>query len=615
MPESNINFAKIVANPNATSWAQAYNAGKLFAVISLEKEEESNVSEELSEKENTENKIEDKDFLAILGKEVLDTLESEYFALENKDLDSVKNAILTTSKKIPENVRSSFVIASLAKNVLYVFILGCGKIYLKRNNNFGLILNNTAKDEGNIKGASGYVMENDIVILETNQFSNLIPSEKLTSILDNLPPIEIAETLAPIIHRHDEGGAASIIMGFKDIPKEEQEDQIDTAENEHKKELEQDTTLEQELAKEAPIKTVSDNKFAILGSFKTLFSSLFKKIIPKGPVRLSHSKRMYLSIAVIIFIVLIASIIFAINKQNEAKTKALFEQVYPVALKKYDEGKSLEDLNQNLARDSFVSAKKILEEGKEKFDKNSKEEKQILDLLTKIEESVKNTSKINAVEAKEVEKDQSEFLKFVKESKAVAFAKDSSNIYSVDKDGVYSTTKGKENTKEIIKNEDYWENTAGVFPYLSNIYVLDKTKGGVIKFIGGSDGFGKANYFTDSKPDLENAKSIAIDGSIWILLSDGTILKYTKGKADAFNLTGLDSPLSKPSKIYTDVDSDYVYVLDNGNSRIVVLEKNGNYKEQYSANILSSAKEFEVLEKDKKILVLSSGKIYEISLK
>ncbi len=607
MPDSNINFAKIVANPNTTSWAQAYNAGKLFAVISLEKETKGENPEE-----SLEDKIEDKDFLAILGKEVLDTLESEYFALEDKNLDSVKNAIIATSKKIPENIRSSFVITSLAKNVLYVFVFGSGKIYLKRNNNFGLILNLAKDEENNIKGASGYVMENDIVILETNQFSNLVPSEKLTSILDNLPPNEIAETLAPIIHRHNEGGAASIIMSFKEVPKDEQEV---SAEEEYKKESEEDRTLEEELIKEAPVKTVSYNKFAILGSVNVFLASFLKKIVPKKPISLSHSKRMYLSITVIILVVLITSIIFAINKQNEAKTKALFEQVYPVALKKYDEGKSLEDLNQNLARDSFVSAKKILEDGKEKFDKNSKEEQQILELLVKIEESVKNTSKINTVKAKEVGKDQSEFLKFVEESKAVAFAKDSSNIYSIDKDGVYSTTKGKENTKEIIKNEDYWKNPVGVFPYLSNIYVLDKTKGGVIKFVGGSEGFGQINYFTDSEPDLKNAKSIAIDGSIWILLSDGTILKFTKGKADAFNLTGVDSPLSNPSKIYTDVDSDYVYVLDNGNSRIVVLEKNGNYKEQYSSNILSSAKEFEVLENDKKVLVLSSGKIYEIDLK
>jgi dihydrofolate reductase len=55
--------------------------------------------------------------------------------------------------------------------------------------------------------------------------------------------------------------------------------------------------------------------------------------------------------------------------------------------------------------------------------------------------------------------------------------------------------------------------------------------------------------------------------------------------------------------------------LDNGNSRVVVFDKTGSYKAQYQADVIKSAKDFEVLEKDKKIYVLSGGKVYEITLK
>ena len=47
----------------------------------------------------------------------------------------------------------------------------------------------------------------------------------------------------------------------------------------------------------------------------------------------------------------------------------------------------------------------------------------------------------------------------------------------------------------------------------------------------------------------------------------------------------------------------------------MVLDKSGNYKNQYQAGIIKAAKDFEVLEKDKKIYVLSAGKTYEIDLK
>src|ERR1035437_10903332 len=110
MAQSTLTFAKIVANPSAFSWSQVYSAGKLFARISLE-----------APQENPE-----KDFLNILGKEILTTLEQEFFTLETKDLESIKEAVVTTLQKIPNTVNCSFVFAALANNILYLYILGTG---------------------------------------------------------------------------------------------------------------------------------------------------------------------------------------------------------------------------------------------------------------------------------------------------------------------------------------------------------------------------------------------------------------------------------------------------------------------------------------------------------
>ncbi|MBI2594317.1 hypothetical protein HYW39_01315 [Candidatus Curtissbacteria bacterium] len=61
MAETNLEFAKIVASPTVSSWSQAYNAGKLFAVVSLEK------------RENEEDANES---LATLGKNILEKKNS-----------------------------------------------------------------------------------------------------------------------------------------------------------------------------------------------------------------------------------------------------------------------------------------------------------------------------------------------------------------------------------------------------------------------------------------------------------------------------------------------------------------------------------------------------------
>ncbi len=71
----------------------------------------------------------------------------------------------------------------------------------------------------------------------------------------------------------------------------------------------------------------------------------------------------------------------------------------------------------------------------------------------------------------------------------------------------------------------------------------------------------------------------------------------------------------KISDINFSVDFNNIYVLDQGNSRIVVLDKTGSYKAQYQADILRNATDFEILETDKKVYVLSNGKVYEIDLK
>jgi hypothetical protein len=172
------------------------------------------------------------------------------------------------------------------------------------------------------------------------------------------------------------------------------------------------------------------------------------------------------------------------------------------------------------------------------------------------------------------------------------------------------------NKKTLIKNDNDWQKAGGLSIYFGNIYVLDKKQNQILKFVQTDSGFSKTNYFPkDTTPDFSKAVSLAIDSSVYVLSSNGTVAKYTKGNADNFSLTGLDKPLSNPTGIITNINDNNIYILDDGNSRIVVFDKTGNYKSQYQATIIKGAKDFEVLEKDKKIYILSGGKIYEIDLK
>jgi hypothetical protein len=593
MAESILTFAKIVANPSLLSWAQVYSAGKLFAVISLETSEEN----------------QEKDFLNILGKEILTTLEQEFFTLETKDLESIKKAVVTTSQKIPSTINCSFVIAALANNILYLYILGNGRASLKREGKLGNLIEAADQPSDALKVASGYLQNDDIIVLQTKQFSDIISVGTLSELMDSLPPAEIAENLAPLVHEKEEAGAAAIIAHYKaPLAKEASESIQEESAQELEPEIEENST-------ESPFYSpTAANKIRLLDRIKPL-SSLFSKIRKPENLALNHARKIILTIIIIILIVFIGSVFFAINKQQNDKTQTAFQAIYPQALKDYNEGQGLVELNQNLARDSFSQAQQLLNSGKDKLPKDSKEEKQVLDLLGKVSTALSAVSGVTNASAKEVSTDSSQLLLAETKNDGLYFTQDQSHIYGLTQSAIYTLNPDGTNKKSVIANASDWKSAGGLSNYIGNLYVLDKSQNQILKFVNSDSGYVKANYFSTINPDLSKAIAITIDSSIYVLTTDGNISKFTKGATDTFTIAGLDTPLSNPTKIYTNASDDNVYILDNGNSRIVVLDKSGNYKNQYQAGVLKTAKDFDVLEKDKKIYVLSGGKTYEVDLK
>src|SRR6185503_16352179 len=97
----------------------------------------------------------------------------------------------------------------------------------------------------------------------------------------------------------------------------------------------------------------------------------------------------------------------------------------------------------------------------------------------------------------------------------------------------------------------------GIGVFGSNIYVLDKTEN-IFKFVPSGTDFTKSNYITGA-PDLKGSAAMGIDGSIYVLNTDGTIDKYTKGAKDDFSVTDLEKPLSSPTRIVSYEDDSNMY--------------------------------------------------------
>src|SRR3989344_9279436 len=397
--DTSLSFSKIVATPNLASWSQAYNAGKLFAVLSLEK------------KESEDQSI---DSLNVLGKSFFEKLEQEFFTLETKDLESIKKAILNSFEDVPPGLNVSFALVFFSKNVLYVFILGQGNILIKRDGKIGSILRSSDDNPKNISSSSGFVNDNDLIILETSAFSETISQDELLSSLEKDNPTDSTETLSPKIHKTEDGRLASIIIKYTK-PKAE-ESVMETIESEDlagKEETPNEEKTENVSRGNNKLNNVKDFAFRSINRCVSLFKVGFKQ----ANFRANPKKKIFFIAAIVIAIFLIFSISAAVKNQNNAKIAALFSEVFPQAEKKYDEGESLLDLNKNLAKDSFITAQKILEENKSKFPEKSKEKEQLVALLKNVNDKLTSISSLD-----KVSEDRSKLSVSVKNGSGVAGA-------------------------------------------------------------------------------------------------------------------------------------------------------------------------------------------------
>uniref|UniRef100_A0A7C4LZB9 PPM-type phosphatase domain-containing protein n=1 Tax=candidate division CPR3 bacterium TaxID=2268181 RepID=A0A7C4LZB9_UNCC3 len=188
-----------------------------------------------------------------------------------------------------------------------------------------------------------------------------------------------------------------------------------------------------------------------------------------------------------------------------------------------------------------------------------------------------------------------------------------------------SKTNSTEKTKQIT-DED-WPKARSVSSYLNNIYLLVPDDGQIYKYsslIGSYSN--KNNYILNpSGLDLKNSVDMAIDGSIYVLMNDGNVLKFLAGEKIDYTFTGIPSNANEKEKnknakmvsairIITDGDMKDIYVADAGAKRILVFDKeSGHYKTQYISSKWTDIKDIWV--SNNKIYILSGSEIYSIDTK
>jgi len=175
-------------------------------------------------------------------------------------------------------------------------------------------------------------------------------------------------------------------------------------------------------------------------------------------------------------------------------------------------------------------------------------------------------------------------------------------------------TKNKSVSIKINKDEE-WKEVVGLASFNGNLYLLDKGASDIWRYLASGEGYGtRKSWFVGSPPDFSGAISMTIDGAVWVLEKD-KISKFNLSQPESFSLTKMPESFDNPTKIYTSIDDQNLYVLDKGRGKIYEIAKNGEYKASYVWEGIKEASDLVAVESAKKIFLLSGTKIYEIGMK
>jgi hypothetical protein len=150
--------------------------------------------------------------------------------------------------------------------------------------------------------------------------------------------------------------------------------------------------------------------------------------------------------------------------------------------------------------------------------------------------------------------------------------------------------------------------------FRSNIYFLDTQSGEIVKY---SEPLTKEaadfQFWLNpkSKKPIE-ARSMAIDGSLWVLTKNNEIERYYGGFYKKTLKPDLFPYLENPTKIFTSETLSYLYLLEPSQNRLIVLTKEGEIVHQFQSEKFDNLLDFGVSKDGKTIYLLNGPKVYQL---
>lgn len=151
--------------------------------------------------------------------------------------------------------------------------------------------------------------------------------------------------------------------------------------------------------------------------------------------------------------------------------------------------------------------------------------------------------------------------------------------------------------------------------YNGKAYLLSPENNQIFKHSRSGDGFdGGSAWIISRLTDLSDAVSLAVDGYVWVVKSNGQIIRYLSGREEEALTPTVIPPLAAPLKIWTDENSSFLYVVEPSSQRIIVLKKNNAaFVRQYVDPAFEQLEQMKIDEASKTIYVKIGETIFQFA--
>ena len=202
----------------------------------------------------------------------------------------------------------------------------------------------------------------------------------------------------------------------------------------------------------------------------------------------------------------------------------------------------------------------------------------------------------------------------IKKKISLAAPLSNSVLFFVNPDQLINLTNGQFNEPASLKSP-YSDFSFNDFSnYQSNLYFLDSKNGRITKYPYSNDlQLGLPQTWLENQK-AKDYKSMAVDGSVWLLSKNNSIDKYYSGKLQNNFVLKIFPEPREFSQIFTSSQLSYVYILEPSQKRIIIIDKSGKTVRQFQSQKFDNLLDFAVSEENSKIWLLNGQKIFQINL-